>query len=228
MNIKFLKSKKRPEVDENTLILNEAYLYLHEVMKKMQIDSHFDNKNNLIFIERIYSYLKFWERKIEEKGLKIVKYEDEKEFGYKFIDGYYPIAKLSFNARAKEVSFATLTLLKEYYSFYQHTNYLTIKFVNPHNEIILVKEKYEHYIDSNVSDTILLNTHLYRYSEGDLITEEHYNRETLESKKCFIKDVGYKSYEEAKYLLNKKGEDISKRAYERAYDYALKLTKERR
>ncbi len=228
MNYNFLKRKKEQEVNDNTLILNEAYLYLHEVMKKMQIDSHFDNKNNLIFIERIYSYLKFWERKIEEKGLKIVKYEDEEEFGYKFMDGYYPIAKLCFNARAKEVSFATLTLLKEYYSFYQHTNYLTIKFVNPYNEIMIVKEKYGHYIEYNEFDTILLKTHLYRYSDGDLITEEHYNRETLESKKCFIKDVGYKSYEEAKYLLNKKGEDLSRRAFERAYESALKLTKERR
>ena len=215
MNIKIIKNKKRPEIDDNTLILNEAYLYLHEVMKKMQIDSHFDNKNNLIFIERIYSYLKFWERQIEEE-----------KFGYKFMDGSYLIAKLFFNASAKEVSFATLTLLKEYYSFYQHTNYLTIKFVNPYNEIMLVKEKYEHFIDSN--DNILLNTHLYRYSEGNLITEEHYNQETLESKKCFIKDVGYKSYEEAKYLLNKKGEDLSRRAFERAYESALKLTKERR
>ncbi len=210
MNYNFLKRKKRLEVDDNTLILNEAYLYLHEVMKKMQIDSHFDNKNNLIFIERIYSYLKFWERKIEEKGLKIVKYEDEEEFGYKFMDGYYPIAKLSFNARAKEVSFATLTLLKEYYSFYQHINFLTIKFINPHNEIMIVKEKYGHYTEYNEFDTILLKTHLYRYSDGDLITEEHYNRNTLESKKCFIKDVGCKSYEEAKYLLNKKVEELLK------------------
>ena len=55
MNFKFLKSLKKPKVDNNTLILNEAYLYLHEAMKKMQIDSHFDNKDNLIFIERIYS-----------------------------------------------------------------------------------------------------------------------------------------------------------------------------
>ena len=66
MNIKFLKNKQMPLVDNNTLNLSEAYLYLYEAVKKMQIDSHFDNQSNMIFIERIYSYLKFWERKIEE------------------------------------------------------------------------------------------------------------------------------------------------------------------
>lgn len=228
MNIKFLKNKQMPLVDDNTLNLSEAYLYLYEAFKKMQIDSHFNNQSNMIFIERIYSYLKFWERKIEEKDLKIIKYNDEKEFGYKFMDGYYPIAKLCFNASSKEVSFATLTKLEEYYSFYQHTKYLTIKFINPHNEIMVVKEKYEHFIDSNKFDIILLNTHLYRYNEGNLITEEHYNRNTLESKKCFIKDVGFKSYEEAKYLLNKQGKDLSRRTFEKNYELALKLTKERR
>ena len=211
----------------NELNLNEAYLYLQKGYRQMQIDNHFSNKNNMIFIERMYSYLKFWEKQIEEKGLQVVKYEKENEFGYMFMDNQYIVAKLSFSKNLKQISFATLINPKEYYSFYQHINYLTIKFVNPQNEIMLIKEMYQHYIDSDKYDTILLKTHLYRYNEGDLITEEHYNQDSLESKKCFIKDVGYQSYPEAKYLLNKIGKDISKREFEKNYKLALKLTKER-
>ena len=211
----------------NELNLNEAYLYLQKGYRQMQIDNHFSNKNNMIFIERIYSYLKFWEEKQEEKGLEIVKYEKNNEIGFMFKDTNYIIAKLSFNNILNEICFATYIDIKEYNSFFHHINYFTIKFLKPYIEIITILEKYEHYIDCQDFKSELLKKHLYRFSDGEIVSEEHYNGSNLESKKCHFNNLGYKSYEEANYLLSKEGKNFSRRSFEKEYRLALKKTKER-
>ncbi len=225
--MRLFKKEKEKEISANELNLNEAYLYLQKGYRQMQIDNHFSNKNNMIFIERIYSYLKFWENKIEEKGLKILKYENDNEFGFMFMDIQYIVAKLSFNKLLKEISLATYVDIKEYNSFYHHINYFTIKFVKPNIEIITILEKYEHYIDCKDFLSVLLNKHIYRFRDGNIVTEEHYKKENLESKKCHFNNLGYKSYEEANYLLSKKGKNLSRRSFEKEYRLALKKTKER-